>query len=239
MQLTTEQLSLISQEIIEGGIKYQDLYEELLDHYITSIEDRTEQGQTFIEAFGEVHNDFVNYKRPKMVWDYYDNSGQPKFGLGKLQAEYEESLKGEIAKRHWQIIKSYFRWPTIVTTILVGLLTFQFAYLVPKKLLHSALIFAAILPAIMLLPTITKDIWLYIVKKRKFINSLKFNTISKRVGFGFVWYYFFSTIPRIFFDYNLMKQGHITVFALFICVYLAYSLSFYQLYRERFKVKVA
>lgn len=241
MQLTTEQLSLISQEIIEGGIKYQDLYEELLDHYITSIEDRTEQGQTFGEAFGEVHGDFVNYKRPidhYNVWKDY-NGSVPEYGLGILQAEYEESLKGEISKRHWQIIKSYFRWPTIVTTILVGLLTFQFAYLVPKKLLHSALIFAAILPAIMLLPTITKDIWLYIVKKRKFINSLKFNTISKRVGFGFVWYYFFATIPRIFFDYNLMKQGHITVFALFICVYLAYSLSFYQLYRERFKVKVA
>lgn len=37
MKLTTEQLDLISKEIIQGGIRYQDLYEELLDHYITAI----------------------------------------------------------------------------------------------------------------------------------------------------------------------------------------------------------
>ena len=122
MKLTAEQIDLISKEIIEGGIKYQDLYEELLDHYILAIEDRMSQGQTFGEAFGEVHSDFVNYKRPLRVWDHYnvwynDGSGKPEFGLGKLQAEYEESLSGEISKRHWQIMKNYFRWPTIVTTL--------------------------------------------------------------------------------------------------------------------------
>ena len=50
MKLTTEQLDLISKEIITGGIKYQDLYEELLDHYITAIEDRIKLGTGFEEA---------------------------------------------------------------------------------------------------------------------------------------------------------------------------------------------
>ncbi len=241
MKLTTEQLDLISKEIIEGGIKYQDLYEELLDHYILAIEERMSQRLTFGEAFGEVHSDFVNYKRPLRVWDHYnvwhhDGSGKPEYGLGKLQAEYEESLSGEITKRHWQIMKDYFRWPTIVTTLLVGLLTFQFAYLVPREYFQwffSACVFA---PVLIVLPQTIQGIKQYFSKKRKFLNSLKSTAIISRISFVMVLGYWTVRLPSFLNDYNILKEGPLSLIAAITCFYIAYSLSFYQLYRERFKV---
>lgn len=242
MKLTTEQLELISQEIMAGGIKYQDLYEELLDHYITAIEDRTANGQTFGEAFGEIHSDFVNYKRPLRVWDHYnvwhnDGSGKPEYGLGKLQAEYEESLSGEISKRHLQIVKSYFRWPTIVTTLLVGLLTFQFAYLISIKILFLLIVFLSFAPIISLLPHTFYHCIGYLKKERKFINSLKLKTITAKATFTLSLFNCYVFIPRVFeVDLKSFPQINNVIVAILICFYITYSLSFYQLYRERFKV---
>ncbi len=241
MKLTTEQLELISKEIIAGGIKYQDLYEELLDHYILAIEDRKGQGQTFGEAFGEVHSDFVNYKRPLRIWDHYnvwhhDGSGKPEYGLGKLQAEYIESLTGEISQRHWQIMKNYFHWPTIVTTLLVGLLTFQFAYLMPRTFFIWVISACVFFPILVVLPQVAKQIWGYGFGKQKFVNSLKYNAIYTRLGFLFALVNIMLNLPRAFFDYNVFKEGPLFIVASLLCFYIAYSLSFYQLYRERFKV---
>ncbi|MDF7818769.1 hypothetical protein P1X15_14230 [Runella sp. MFBS21] len=245
MNLTPTQLDLISKELIQGGIKYQDLYEELLDHYILAIEDRQAQGQTFESAFGEVHADFVNYKRPARAWDHYGvwkdytNGGVPEFGIGKLQAEYEENLRGEISKRHWQIMKSYFRWPTLVTTLLVGLLTFQFAYLVSRQYFVWVFMACVLTPLLMLIPQTIKQIWRYASGKQKFVNSLKFNAVSSRLGLLFAWVSVTLNLPRAFLDYNIFREGPIVLVALLFCFYIAYSLSFYQLYSERFKVNVA
>ncbi|MCP1384011.1 hypothetical protein [Runella salmonicolor] len=244
MKLTTEQLDLISKEIIAGGIKYQDLYEELLDHYILAIEDRVEQGQTFGEAFGEVHSEFVNYKLHLGSLSYYDSRKfttvqKANFGLARLQSEYEEKLNKEITKRHWEIIKSYFRWPTIVTTLLVGLLTFQFAYLVPRTFFIWVISACVFFPLLIVLPQIAKQIWGYGFGKQKFVNSLKCNAIYTRLGFLFALVNIMLNLPRAFFDYNVFKEGPLFIIAFLLCFYIAYSLSFYQLYRERFKVTMA
>lgn len=241
MKLTTEQVELISKEIIQGGLKYQDLYEELLDHYITAIEDRMASGMAFGEAFGEVHSDFVNYKCPVSVWDRYDIGGKPLFGLVKLQAEYEESLTGEIKKRHWQIMGNYFRWPTVVTSLLVGALTFQFAYLVPKKYFMAAMFIIAFSPILVVLPqSIKRYIEYYISKKGKFAMYLKENAVAGRTVFCIsLANLIISTFnfSEHLFDYDLRAAVPVYIWAMILCFYLAYSLSFYQLYKERFKVK--
>ncbi|MFN8344406.1 MAG: hypothetical protein U0X91_05360 [Spirosomataceae bacterium] len=244
MKLTTEQLELISKEVIEGGIKYQDLYEELLDHYITAIEDRVENGKTFGEAFGEVHEGFTNYKLYLGSFYYYDarrfrTVRIDNYGLVKLQNEYKERLNKEMAKRHWQIMKNYFRWPTLVTTLLVGLLTFQFAYLVPREYFIWIISTCAFAPVLIVLPQAALHLGQYFIKKRKFINSLKTNAIIGRSAQVFFLVYWIIQLPKYFSDYDLIQQGHIAIIASFTCFYIAYSLSFYQLYRERFKVNRA
>ena len=242
MKLTTEQLDLISKEIITGGIKYQDLYEELLDHYITAIEDRMENGMAFGEAFGEIHQGFVNYKRPARTWDHYGvwkDHSSPEYGLGRLQAEYEETLKGEIKKRHWQIMGNYFRWPTIVTSLLVGALTFQFAYLVPLKIVVGFFGLLSFAPLLFLLPATYRHTMGYFKKERKFINSLKWTAIGAQASFSLSIFNCFVFIPRVVgIELKAFSpQIQVATVATLICFYLTYSLSFYQLYRERFKVK--
>lgn len=247
MKLTTEQLDLISKEIIEGGIKYQDLYEELLDHYILAIEDRTGQGQTFVEAFGEVHSEFVNYKLHLGYLSYYDSRKfttvqKANYGLVRLQSEYEEKLNKEISKRHWKIIKSYFRWPTIVTTLSVGLLTFQLAHLIPHTFFIWTLFACSFFPLVLIFPEAILNLKQYLLKDRKLINSLKTNAI---VGRMFLSITVFSCVlhslnfSNVFFEYNILEQNPIAIITSLTCFYIAYSLSFYQLYRERFKVTMA
>ena len=244
MNITPEQVGLISQEIVEGGIKYQDLYEELLDHYITAIEDRMENGMAFGEAFGEVNISFVNYRPPLHERYYYDVKRLKKVtqcssGLSRLQKDYERNLRGEIKKRHWQIMGNYFRWPTIVTSLLVGALTFQFAYLVPLKIGVGFFGLLSFAPLLFLLPATYRHTMGYFKKERKFINSLKWTAIGAQASFSLSLFNCFVFIPRVV-GIELKAFSHqiqAAIIATLICFYLAYSLSFYQLYRERFKVK--
>lgn len=244
MKLTTEQLDLISKEIITGGIKYQDLYEELLDHYITAIEDRIKLGTGFEEALREVHSGFEKHHYPVSFLYYYDNRRfktvqKPNYGLVKLQDEYKERLNKEISKRHWQIIRNYFRWPMLLTTLFVGLLTFQFSSLVPRHYFAWAMTSFVLFPLFMVLPQAGKQLWNYFGGKHKFVNSLKTNAIYSRLGLLFAFVSVTLNLPTAFFDYHIFKQGSPVVIACLLCFYIAYSLSFYQLYRERFKVHAA
>ena len=244
MKLTTEQLDLISKEIITGGIKYQDLYEELLDHYILAIEERMFQGHTFSSAFDEVNSEFKNYKLYLGSFYYYDarrftTIQKDNYGLVKLQDEYKERLNKEIKKRHWQIIRNYFRWPTIVTSLLVGALTFQFAYLVPLKIGIGFFGLLSFAPFLFLLPATYRHTMGYFKKERKFINSLKWTAIGTQASFSLSLFNCFVFIPRVV-GIELKAFSHqiqAAIIATLICFYLAYSLSFYQLYHERFKVK--
>ncbi|WP_428657450.1 hypothetical protein [Runella sp.] len=244
MKLTVEQVEMISEALIQGGIKYQDLYEELLDHYILAIEDRMSQGKVFGDAFNEVHSEFEKYRYPLSFRYYYDfrrfkTIQQRNYGLVKLQEEYKERLNKEISKRHWGIMKNYFRWPTIVTTLLVGLLTFQFAYLVPRTFFAWLMSACVFFPVLVVLPQVVRQIWRYGSGKQKFVNSLKYSAIYTRLGLLFALLSVTLNLPKTFFDYNVFNDNPLFITASLLCFYIAYALSFYQLYRERFKVNIA
>lgn len=247
MKLTTEQVNLISKEIIKGGIKYQDLYEELLDHYILAIEDRMSQGKSFDEAFGEVHSEFVNYKSFLGSFSYFDarkftTVQKANFGLARLQSEYEEKLTQEISKRHWQIMKNYFRWPTVITALSVGFLTFQFAHLVPRNIFIWMMFACSFFPLLLILPESIRNLKQYLLKNRQFVNTLKTNTIVGRMFLSItVFSCVLNTIhfSKGFFEYNLLEQNPIPIITSLSCFYITYSFSFYQLYHERFKVNRA
>lgn len=241
MKLTTEQLDLISKEIITGGIKYQDLYEELLDHYVLAIENRVTHGQTFEEALEEINSSFENYRPPLIERYYYDVRKFKKVflyssGLSRLQRDYERNLNDEISKRHWQIVKKYFRWPTILSTFLTVGLVFLFASSIPQ-LYFEWVVYTCILgPLLIVLVQVLNSLFRYFLNNRRFTHSLKSKAINNRIwlltGATNLAFHFPSST-----DYNIIKQGNTIIITLFLCFYLAYSLSFYQLYRERFKIK--
>lgn len=238
MKLTQKQQQIIGDELITGGIIYQDLYDELFDHYVTALEERLQKGQTFGEAFGEIHGDFVAYKRPARVWDHYGIwQGTEVYGLVKLQEEYRQNLNQEFQKRHWQIVKSYFRWPMVVAMLLVAVLSYKTAYLMPPLWFVRAIYLVMLMPILVVLPHAFQQIWRYIRKKNRLRSSLKGTAISSRAGI-------LSILTNAFngfltFDYSFLKQTHVAILAAVMFAFVVYSISFWQLYREKFKIKWA
>ncbi|MFN4145070.1 MAG: hypothetical protein ACK4GN_04535 [Runella sp.] len=63
MALTPDQLRYVRDAIVKtNGIKYQDFYEEIFDHYVSSIEENMNKGLDFQEAFVKIHESFFEYE---------------------------------------------------------------------------------------------------------------------------------------------------------------------------------
>ena len=67
MKLTKEQIQYIEDYLKHHKVKYWDIRIELLDHIVTTVEDKITQGITFDDAMIEVHKSFGNSL--KMLWN--------------------------------------------------------------------------------------------------------------------------------------------------------------------------
>ena len=237
MTLSPTEQARISDQIIAGGIKYQDLYEELFDHYASAIENRDQATQTFDEALAQVHLGFMNYKRPAHVWDHYSVWGfEPEYGLERLQFEYKQNLNSELTSRQWKIVKSYFRWPTIVSLFLIGILSYQMAHSLPRLWLLGTLFAAVFFPLLVLLPHLFREGWRFVKKQRKFRNSLKGTVIYQRAGSLAGLFNLYLQFDMFRVAFNSSNTALITVL---LFGYLVFSASFWQLYRERYTFTLA
>lgn len=105
-KLTTNQLRDLRHDLTSlGRITYDHLADELLDHYATLTEEKMEAGLSFYEASTAAFVEMGNG-----------------LGIQTIQDTYERSTKKQVRARHAAIMKSYFCWPTVVTTLLVGTL---------------------------------------------------------------------------------------------------------------------
>ncbi|AMC11247.1 hypothetical protein Lupro_08260 [Lutibacter profundi] len=67
MKLTKEQITYIDDYLKHHKVKYWDIRIELLDHIVSTIEEKMEQGISFDDAMIEVHKSFGNSM--KMLWN--------------------------------------------------------------------------------------------------------------------------------------------------------------------------
>ena len=243
MKLTTSQQNSIGDAIASAGIKYQDLYEELFDHYASAIEDRTQAGQTFGAALGAIHQEFMSYKRPSKTWDYYSVwETEPQYGLERLQFEYQQNLDQELTTRQWQIVKSYFRWPAIVGMILAAALSYQLADLLPPTWVGIILTVGISFPYLVMLPHVWREGLRFARKERKFRYSLKGAVIFSRTS----WLVYALNVSNVSNTmtgepiWQMQMQGFSTpIIAAFLFSYAVSSVSFWQLYQEKFKFTLA
>jgi uncharacterized membrane protein len=137
MALSNFQLKSLRYDLRElAHIQYDEVMNELLDHYATLTELKMETGLSFDNA-------------SKWAWT---ELGSEK-GLLKIQTNYERSTKSQLIIRHLSILKSYFRWPTIVLTLAFVLLVYQLSELMTNQ--TAIIIFVIILftPGLALLYT--------------------------------------------------------------------------------------
>jgi hypothetical protein len=237
--ITAEQKRYVREAIIDvSSVQFQDFYEEMNDHYLSSIEAQIAEGKDFEAAFHQIHDSFLSHSYSNIRKS--DNYEMTYYGLEAMQWEYHDKMEAAVKKRHWVIVKSYFRWPTVVSTLLAAVLVYQLAELMKGevKLLITGIIVSMFLPFLIIIPLYLKYRWEHHVKQdRLLVKSTKLNIMIRRAGAAGLPLEIFnlSQIDADSFSSSIM----LAFWSLFSFCFLIFAASFWQLYREQFKVKIA
>ena len=129
MSLSTKQLADLRHDLTSlATISYDHLADELLDHYAMLTEENMATGQSFHEAGTAAFHAMGNG-----------------IGIQQIQERYERVTRHQIRGRHIAIEQSYLMWPTVLRTLLVGVIM---AYLILAVLPPH---FAKLLPGVLVL----------------------------------------------------------------------------------------
>ncbi|MEZ0542610.1 hypothetical protein [Fibrella arboris] len=135
MPLTNQQLADLRHDLTSlADIRYDHLADELLDHYATLTEEKMATGLSFYEASTDAFLAMGNGE-----------------GIRRIQVKYEIETKKQIKARYWRIVKSYCRWPTVVTTLLVGTLLVNLYLTLPANYLKTMTIALCLSPVFVVL----------------------------------------------------------------------------------------
>lgn len=209
--LSTKQLDALRHDLRSlADIKYVHLQEELLDHYATLTEANVATGQSFYEA-------------STAAWLAMGNGK----GIQQIQDDYETVTKQQIKARHKEIIRSYLHWPTVVTTLLVGILLVCGLMLLPM-MAAKVLVYCLVAS-----PTVAAGISYY--RRKDSHQELAWQFISQRTNWA-------TCLLNLFNLFNMQSKDGATIYsptqiALLListgaCFLLAVSLA--QLTREHF-----
>ncbi|MFN4145069.1 MAG: hypothetical protein ACK4GN_04530 [Runella sp.] len=155
--------------------------------------------------------------------------------------QYLDNVQKQLNQRHWQILKNQFRWPTIVATLLLGIVCYQVAEIIhTDKRVYILLVILLSVPVMITLPVTAVSIFKYILRKRLLLNSVKGVAINTRV-YLISWsvLYLPFSISRYWFDIELVMVIPTPLLACVLLWYLLVAISFVKLYREQFKIKIA
>jgi hypothetical protein len=112
MKLNQEQLTHIESYINKNDIKYYELYMEILDHMILSVEDILERDKE------------ISFEKAVMIAKV-EGFGRKK-GFRGMMVEKQKLAQKQASKDNFKRIKEYFTFPKMLLTICVFLLYFLF-----------------------------------------------------------------------------------------------------------------
>lgn len=96
--ITTKELELLKEHLIKKPFKYQEVYLEVLDHYASAYE---QSDDSLEETIAKPDRAFPNAR------------------IEDINARYIKDLTRQMRKAHFTFFTKFFRWPQIVTTLLV------------------------------------------------------------------------------------------------------------------------
>lgn len=114
MKLTTPQIEKIEQYLLDWGLEFKDFYDEVLDHFVTRMENTLENHESFEEVFKQVKKDFAGRR-----FKGYR-------GLKAFEMEYAENIKKELKKQLIQNIAEQFTTFRMLFWLLAFFLVYQF-----------------------------------------------------------------------------------------------------------------
>ena len=217
--LTPQQREAILAKLKSAGIKYQEVYEELVDHYSSAIEVKIKEGSTFGQALEAVHTDFGGNK-----------------GVKHVQEQFWSQMVRFYRNLHWQNFRQHFQWPQALLTLCMGGLVYTLSFLLKG---NAALFYGLSLLAFS--PFILSAFHFYQLRKKATYSkkTAKGNLLLAIGGYGLNVLNILVFVPRVFFNGNLEKD-FILLYPAFVSVvitlYLLHLLSFIKtLERVQFK----
>ena len=180
MKLTEEQITYIENYIKSFDIKYYEVYMEILDHMILSVEAILEENKeiTFEDAVLKAKVD-----------------GFGKKGFRGMMDEKLKLAQNQARKQNNKMIKEYFTFPKIVMTlsVFVGYFVFLGFFDDPKKININCIVFIGLL-------AILQFVYFWKFRKINKLNVLKTQVLSNMYFLSFAWVHITQLI------YNLGKE---------------------------------
>jgi hypothetical protein len=227
--LTPHHLNLLRQDLRTlAHIEYEEVENELLDHYATLTEQKMETGQVFEYASAN-------------AWAELGEG----IGLQQIQEEYRSKITKKIRDRYWQIIAANFRWPTILIILLIGCSLFYYTTLFAEKYIFLSFFIFITAPALTYLTVWFKDMFLFLTKRRHCKKTVKGEAVGRAMWILYIFNQVVINFPKTY--YILLDQESIqpltllTINSLFTSVILTlglvFSLSYFKLYFENFQYR--
>jgi len=218
MKLNEEQLQDLKQEL-RYATKYRETYEEMYDHIVSTIENREDAGDEYVATAAKaiIDAEFGGYEALK--W---------------MEADRVKLIRAQMRHKHWENIKWFFNWPTIMLTTAIVILGYLIDTLATThKFLVGVAFGAAILPLLFLA---FKKVW---NKYASWYFDMDYSKPSIKDGYVFnVAMLSCNMVNLVSFalrNFNLYSTLSLFVFVM----YAVFVLSFFKLYREEYRIIVA
>lgn len=215
MILTSEQILTIEQKL-SYAVKYQETYDELYDHVISTIEN-LDGVYTDVTLDGVIESGFGGYNNLKAI-----ERNSAKIAGKAMQI------------RHWQNINCFFNWPTVLLTTIITIIGYYICIdsLNRKHLLQFTTTCAA-------LPLLYLAFKMMLNKyKAWYLNDYKKPSIKD--SYIFMAAILSNSIINVLTfvaNRTVIMNGAISLL-IFVC-YVIYVMSFFKLYREAYRLNFA
>ena len=215
--LTSSQNKAILGRLKAAGIQYEELYQELLDHFASAIEQKVRKGSSFEQALQEVEKGFGGSK-----------------GIKHIEKRYYSQL----VKIYWQNFRQLLQWPQLLATLCMG----GFVYVLCHLLKGSPLLFYG-LALIAFIPFLigVASYFRHRQKARYSKKTAKGSILVKIGDISLNLLLVFIIVPRIFFSEILEKDQFLfypALVSILITLYLLHLLSYIRTL-ERVQLKTS
>ncbi len=224
MILDQTQKALVS-KLVYDNVKYNETYQEVLDHVISSLELEEDSNVTFHQKLNQIWDeDFGGYKN-----------------LPILEKEREKTVKKQIGKRHWQLFLNYFKFPLIFITVTLGLGFYFLSSIFLNDNLNSKVTIILMITSAMLPISIYLFMYFKLKKFSLIKPSIKESKVYHSSGLSLSIFNAIIFLPG-FFDFELgavFKTMTPSLLVLITLFFTVYTLSFFKLYKETFKMELS
>ena len=221
MILTIEELEWVKERMKIYVIKYQEIYDEVLDHILTGIEERRTAGDS--REISVVFQDVVE--------EHFNGY----IGIEALALSEEKIYQKNISSLFYQRLKQSFNWQVLLTSVILLAL----AYKMPNvKLVHDAFVVMMFVlgfgPNVYALIKLTGKVKILEGKRSLLVTFLRSQMMVPLV----IFYCFIYAVPNLFVEGNNHKhfytfsRYHPVIMMAGLIFFMLVSVSYLQSFRE-------